>query len=386
MGRAQTMVLALLIMHFLLGGLCLAVARGDRESPALRLWGWGLLVYAGGLLTTMVRFLPPPLVLTVGNSMIAFAPILTIEGVLSHTSYRLQHRWVWAALVATVLALAVSNFYGGPYSPLVNLVAPTPIAIVLFLIGTAMLLRDPPAEAKNAAAFLAAILVFAVAVWSLRNVMMWDALSRVADRDRLDLIIALFAIAQIVVAVACTMSLFWIEVRKMEATLIRVAYSDVLTDLPNRRAIMARFREEVARAARQQQPQPLAMLVFDIDHFKQVNDTHGHLAGDAVLKNIAATLAAGKRSEDVLGRIGGEEFMLLLTHHSADNALHLAERLREHVAAASLEFEGKTLSVTVSCGIAVYSEDGEDWDHLYAQADRRLYESKRNGRNRVTGP
>jgi len=212
---------------------------------------------------------------------------------------------------------------------------------------------------------------------------MWETLHGVVDRDRLDLTLALFAIAQIVVSVACTMSLFWIEVRKMEATLTRVAHSDVLTDLPNRRAIMARFREEVARAARQRQP--LAMLVFDVDHFKQVNDTHGHLAGDEMLKKIAATLAAGKRSEDVLGRIGGEEFMLLLTHHSADNALHLAERLREHVAAATLDFEGKTLSVTISGGIAVYAEDGEDWDQLYAQADRRLYESKRNGRNRVTG-
>jgi diguanylate cyclase (GGDEF)-like protein len=231
---------------------------------------------------------------------------------------------------------------------------------------------------------MAAILVFAVAVWILRDVMMSGALNDVPDRDRLDLTVALFAIAQIVVSVACTMSIFWIEVRKMEATLIRVAHSDVLTDLSNRRAIMARFREEVARAARQ--GQPLAMLVFDIDRFKQVNDTHGHLAGDAVLKHVAATLAAGKRSEDVLGRIGGEEFMLLLTHHSADNALHLAERLREHVAAAALDFEGKTLSVTVSGGISVYPEDGADWDHLYAQADRRLYESKRNGRNRVTGP
>ena len=383
MGRAETMLLALLIMHFLLGGLCLAVARGERESPALRLWGWGLLVYAGGLLISTVRFLPPPLALTAGNSMVAFASILTIEGVLSHTSYRLNRRWVGAALAATVLVLAFSNF-GGPYSALLNLVAPTPIAIVLFLIGAAMLLRDPPAEATDAAAFMAAILVFAVALWILRNAIMWDALNGVPDRERLDLIIALFAIAQIVVSVACTMSLFWIEVRKMEATLIRVAHSDVLTDLPNRRAIMTRFRTEVARAARQRQP--LAMLIFDIDHFKQVNDTHGHLAGDAVLKNIAVTLATGKRNEDVLGRIGGEEFMLLLTHHSADNARHLAERLREHVAAAALDFEGKTLSVTVSGGISVYPADGEDWDHLFAQADRRLYESKRNGRNRVTGP
>jgi diguanylate cyclase (GGDEF)-like protein len=384
MGRAQTMVLALLIMHFLLGGLCVAVARGERESPALRLWGWGLLVYAGGLLTTMVRFLPPPLMQTVGNAMIAFAPILSIEGVLSHTSHRLNRRWVFAALVATVLVLAAGNFFDGRYGTLINLAAPTPIAIVLYLIGAALLVRDPPAEAKNAAAFIASILVFAVAVWILRNAMMWNALDGVGDADRLDLLLALFVIAQIVVSVACTMSLFWIEVRKMEATLIRVAHSDVLTDLPNRRAIMARFREEVARAARLQQP--LAMLVFDIDHFKQVNDTHGHLAGDAVLKNIAATLSAGKRSEDVLGRIGGEEFMLLLTHHSAKDARHLAERLREQVAAAVLEFEGKTISVHVSGGISAYRADGEDWDHLYAQADRRLYESKRNGRNRVTGP
>jgi diguanylate cyclase (GGDEF)-like protein len=381
MSRAQTLVLALLILNILLGSVCIAVARGDRHSPALRYWGWGMLVYALGLAITQMTFLPRPLSLTVGNSLIAWAPVLSIRGVLSNTPHVLPKRAVAFVLAITIAVLVWNNFIATPSLALVNLLSPSFIAIGLFILGAVWLLRDPPEEARAAARFLAIVMVFTLILWIARNAFVINAIGGTNDRDRVDFVISLFAIGQIVVAVACTMSLFWIEVRKMEAALLKVAFSDALTGLPNRRAMMERFAEESARATRH--GKGFALLVLDIDHFKRVNDQHGHLAGDAVLRNVAQLLASNKRAEDGLARIGGEEFVLLLTDPSGDAAA-TADRLRDCIAQSELVAAGSRLRTTVSGGIAHYPEDGTDWDRLFAAADRRLYASKQAGRDRVT--
>ncbi len=384
MSRAQTLVLALLVMNALLGALCLAVARGERRSPALRDWGVGLLVYALGILTTLLGLvIPRAIALTAGNAFIAMAAIFSVRGVLANTRRHLGRRWVWGAWVATVLVLAWGNF-ADAHRLLINLVAPTPIAIALFLIGAATLLREPPADAEVAARFLAGAMLYAVSVWVFRIAAMWGQLGAPAVSERLDLTISLFVIAQLVAAVACTLALFWIEVRRMEAALTRVAFSDALTELPNRRAVEARFHEEAGRATRH--GQAFAMLLLDIDHFKRVNDEHGHLAGDALIKHVADTLGAAKRREDVLGRLGGEEFVLLLTDPDTQHAMLAADRLRERVESSSLAWDGAPLRAQVSGGLALFPADGADWSALFAAADRRLYESKHAGRNRVTGP
>ncbi|QJR14742.1 GGDEF domain-containing protein [Usitatibacter palustris] len=381
MSRAQTLVLALLVLNILLGSVCIAVARGDRHSPALRYWGWGMLVYALGLAITQMGFLPRSFALAVGNSLIAWAPVLSIRAVVTHTPHVLPKRLVYAVLAVTIAVLVWNNFFAAPSLALVNLLAPSFIAIGLFVLGTVWLLRSPPAEAYAAARFLALVMAVTIVLWIARNAFVINAIGGTNDRDRVDFIISLFAIGQIVVAVACTMSLFWIEVRKMEAALRKVAFSDALTELPNRRAMMERFTEEAARATRH--GSGFALLVLDIDHFKRVNDQHGHLAGDAVLRNVAQLLASNKRAEDGLARIGGEEFVLLLTDPSGDAAA-TADRLRDCIAQSELVAAGSRLRATVSGGIARYPEDGTDWDRLFGVADRRLYESKKAGRDRVT--
>jgi diguanylate cyclase (GGDEF)-like protein len=385
MSRASTLLLALLILNVLLGTLCLVVARGERRSPALRLWGWGLLVYSIGILITIPAFLPFALRKIVGNGLIAYAPILNISGVLHHTGLRLNRRWTTAAFLVSVAPIVVNHLgpLGSHPSVFVDILSPAPIADVLFLLAAWRLVRDPPADARVAARFLSSIFLFTVLLWTLRIVAIWTSLGGSNDRDRADLTIALFGIAQMVSAVAATLGLLWIEVRKMEAALRRLADSDALTGLPNRRATVRRFREEAERAARY--GRPFALAVFDVDHFKQVNDTHGHLAGDALLKHVAAVLAAGNRSSDRVGRIGGEEFVVLLAEQDRTGALAAANRLREEVAASGLTYDGRTLQVTMSGGLALYPEDGADWDPLFTVADRNLYAAKHGGRNRVEG-
>lgn len=380
MSRAQTLVLALLALHVLLGALCLVIARGEHRSPALRWWGWGLLVYAAGLLVTILAFLSRPWALTVGNTLITIAPVLCALAVFSHTRFRPDWRWIWACVALTAAILAVNNFAGSP-TPIVNLAAPTAMAIVLFLAAAYLIVRDGPREAAAACRFLAGMFVLSVVTWALRVVVMMWILQGSTDVNRVDLVISLFAIMQMVNSVGAALSLMWIDVRLMQAELSRVAHTDHLTGLPNRRGVVQRFEEALSRAARH--GRPFALAVFDLDHFKQVNDRHGHAAGDAVLRAAGEALARAKRGEDVLGRVGGEEFLVLFADQPREAALEAAERLREAIARTQVTHEGLRIPLTASGGVAMYPDDGKDWDALFGAADRRLYVAKKAGRNRV---
>src|SRR5215471_30865 len=198
MSRANTLVFALLVLNSLLGVLCLVVARGERKSSALKLWGWGLLTYSAGLLITIPAFLPFGPRKIVGNALIAFTPILTVAGLLRHTRWRLHRQWTVAGLAASVLPI-VFNHTLGRSLPVVDLLAPAPIANVLFVIAAVALLRDPPSDARAAARFLAGILIASVAVWTARMTLLWLSLGASPDRDRADLTISLFVIAQLVI-------------------------------------------------------------------------------------------------------------------------------------------------------------------------------------------
>lgn len=381
MSRAQTLVLALLVLHLLLGGLCLAIARGEHKAPALRAWGWGLLLYAFGLLATVAALvLPRAVALVAGNTLITLSAVLCAAGVLRYTPVRLDRRWVGLGVAATVAVLAAANFLG-VRTAIVNVGAPTALAAILFLFAAAVVARQGPRDARAACRFLAGILVFAVATWIARFGTMVPLLGGADDMQRVDLAMSLFAILQMVNGVAATLALIWIDVRLMQAELGRVADTDALTGLPNRRAIRIRFSEEAARAARH--GGGFAFALFDIDHFKQVNDRHGHAMGDEVLKAVTLAIATAKRAEDVLGRIGGEEFLVILAHQSMQGACEAAERLRRAVRDAQVAMGAEPVSVTVSGGVALYPADGRDWDHLFAAADRRLYIAKSNGRDRV---
>jgi diguanylate cyclase (GGDEF)-like protein len=383
MSRAYTMVLALLVLNVLLGTLCVVVSRSERHSRPLSLWGWGALIYAAGLLLTMANFLPPMIAKVGGNALIAFAPIPMIDGVMAHTRFRLRWDWAWPAFIAVVLILVINSFAAQPLV-LVNFIAPSLISNVLFLIGSVALLLDPPRDARTAARFLAAACLCATTLWTARVAMLLLKIGTTNDRDRADLIVALFAIGQMVIGVGSTLALLWIEVRQMEAELERIAFSDVLTGLPNRRATLARFHEELTRADRRNEK--FALMLLDIDHFKNFNDTYGHQWGDTVLKHVARTLSAAKRNEDVMGRIGGEEFLVLLTGLDERVAEDAANRLREKLASLPIVAASTGVTVTISAGLSVFPLDGRDWESLFSVADARLYAAKREGRNRIVGP
>ena len=170
--------------------------------------------------------------------------------------------------------------------------------------------------------------------------------------------------------------------RAAQADLRRLASTDELTGVANRRWFTAMAGRELDRARRFSHG--LALLMIDIDHFKRVNDTYGHGAGDEVLRRFARTLEGNLRSIDLLGRMGGEEFAVMLPETAAEPALHTAERLRTAISALDVTLEdGKVLKVTASVGVAVDTGSSETLDRLMARADGALYAAKEQGRDRV---
>jgi diguanylate cyclase (GGDEF)-like protein len=164
----------------------------------------------------------------------------------------------------------------------------------------------------------------------------------------------------------------------------RQAVTDELTELYNRRAFADMGAKEVGRARRYKRP--LALILFDIDHFKNVNDTHGHLIGDHVLKVLTQLVTRTTRATDVVCRYGGEEFIVLMPEAGRDEAVAMAERLRQEISRMTVVTAGGTLSLTVSLGVSeLMADENEDLERLISRADRAMYQAKAAGRNTVRG-
>jgi two-component system, cell cycle response regulator len=165
--------------------------------------------------------------------------------------------------------------------------------------------------------------------------------------------------------------------------LLSSALRDSLTKLFNKRYFLDRLDAELKFAQRHRTA--VSLLLLDLDHFKKVNDTLGHLAGDAVLAAVAAALSKAVRNEDVVARYGGEELAIILRAISFEAAIGTADRLRKLVEGAAIPFDGKDLRVTVSIGVAEYpSTPAKQIDELIEAADKALYRAKNAGRNRVS--
>jgi diguanylate cyclase (GGDEF)-like protein len=163
----------------------------------------------------------------------------------------------------------------------------------------------------------------------------------------------------------------------------RLMTVDGLTQIFNRRYFNEALEREFNRSGRYQRA--LALIVFDIDFFKRVNDTHGHLAGDSLLRQIASAVRPRLRREDIFARIGGEEFAVLLPEINLDGGRITAEKIRGIIEVTPFRHEQKSIPCTVSLGVAAATGAEKVAEELYRVADARLYEAKQGGRNRVAG-
>ncbi len=162
----------------------------------------------------------------------------------------------------------------------------------------------------------------------------------------------------------------------------RLTIIDALTDIHNKRYLLEFLDRELSRSARYSRP--LALIMFDIDRFKTINDDLGHLGGDFTLRELAATVKGGIRKEELFARYGGEEFVVVLPETTLDNGKLVAERLRSLVERHAFQYEGKTFTVTISVGVSATAGDQTLTPHdLIRQADEKLYLAKNGGRNCV---
>ncbi|BBN87323.1 diguanylate cyclase [Azospira sp. I09] len=179
---------------------------------------------------------------------------------------------------------------------------------------------------------------------------------------------------------ACRQAAIAIDRNRAMDSLHRLATVDTLTGLNNRSRFLDQGEAEITRARRL--GRSVAVLMLDVDHFKRINDTHGHGAGDVALKIVAAIIARELRAIDICGRLGGEEFAVMLPETDGQGAMQAAERLRQAVAQEKVRVaEGVELGITVSIGATILAPQDTNIDHLLARADGALYEAKRSGRN-----
>lgn len=210
------------------------------------------------------------------------------------------------------------------------------------------------------------------------------------DRERMLLDLTETCVG-ILVTIACALSplllcvalppVILLQRSLMHQQLKAAARTDAKTGLLNATTWQREADTEITRALRRDEP--VALLLADVDHFKDVNDTHGHLAGDDVLRGLASELRQQVRETDIVGRFGGEEFVILLSKTSPEEALRIAERLRRGVAVVQVLAGETPVSVTISIGVAVLGVHGRDLFEMLAAADLALYRAKKTGRDRV---
>src|SRR3989338_6130039 len=161
----------------------------------------------------------------------------------------------------------------------------------------------------------------------------------------------------------------------------KLAITDSLTEMHTRRHIMERFEEELKRASMRNIQ--LSFLMIDVDHFKRINDEHGHLTGDQILREIAHLIRENVREIDIIARFGGEEFCVILPDTDSPGARYVAQRIREAVENKQITAYDTVVKTTVSIGMATFAKDGTTTSELVDKADKALYQAKQNGRNRV---
>jgi len=256
-------------------------------------------------------------------------------------------------------------------------------AVVYFAAVRALTVaRDDPAS-RAASRFTIGGMTIGAAVALVR------AAATVISDDAPDLfeyagVHVVYVVTHAVIAVAVGLGLMMLAHLRLRAQLQFLASHDSLTDAYTHRVFLELSARELARAQRTRTP--VAMLMIDLDLFKRINDTHGHLAGDRVLNETASVLRSTLRGHDLLGRYGGEEFGVLLPGVDGAGAAQIAERARARIAATDFGTPNLPLRVTVSVGIAVAPDGAGRVADLVSVADAQLYEAKRNGRNRIAGP
>ena len=374
-------MLAMIIASSLMMAASMAIVGWGRRRDGLGHWAAALMVNAIGHLLIMLRGLAPDILSVVlGNVLLACVFVGMIAAI-----YQFQGRpapWLLLLAVPVMVAVFVSMFMDN---------FPARAGFVGLVIGlqaiwalAATLERRHATVGRGQWLLVAGLALEALVLGgrSVLTVALPDSATSILQGSVLQTVTFMATFS--VVLVSSVGFVFMSRDRSDESNRIMAAL-DPLTGVANRRSLISALDRDVSRAIRMHQP--IALMMVDIDHFKHVNDRYGHPAGDEVLCSVVSVLRQRVRAQDLVGRYGGEEFMVLLPDTDLVGAEQLARELCKAVEESRCLAQGagpEGVEVTVSIGVfGGHLESGDSWDMLIAAADRALYEAKNNGRNRV---
>ncbi len=374
-------MLAMIIASSLMMAASMAVVGWGRRRDGLGRWAAALLVNAIGHLLIMLRgLIPDVLSIVVGNLMLSSVFVGLIAAV-----YQFQGRPVrWPLLLAPpALVLVFVSVFIDNFPARVSFVG---LAIGLQAVWALLAaLSQRNVTVGRGQWLLVAGLALEALVLGGRAVVALSTHSDATNILQSSTLQTLTFLATFSVVLVSSVGFVFMSRDRADENNRVLAALDPLTGVANRRSLIAALDRDVARAQRMREP--MALMMVDIDHFKDVNDQYGHPAGDRVLCSVVNVLRQRVRAQDLVGRYGGEEFMVLLPDTGLTGAEQLARELCKAVEESRCPADGVPgpgIAVTVSIGVfGGRLESGDSWDMLIAAADRALYQAKNNGRNRV---
>ncbi len=383
----RTLAVVLILVSMVLGITLLLIWRTRKTYPGFGLWAAGNGVYALGFLLIALRGMVPDLLsIVLANILLLCAVALFLEGVRCFVKGACGRCTVNASLIA-VAALLFVYYTVVDDSISARIIVFSMFSALFFGLGAWELIRKAPLDLRLSYWFTGiSFATYGLVLVARTCFEIFGHPSR--DLFAPDLFQTLTFLVPVLLGIAGTFGFMMLnserlegELKEAQAGLQHLATTDYLTGIANHRQFFESGEQEIQRARRY--GRSLAVLMLDLDHFKQVNDTYGHAVGDGVLAAIAAAFRNLLRDIDIYGRLGGEEFAILLPETDMVGGRATAERLRSAIADTEINAGGATLHVTVSIGVALLSANDAGLEAVLKRADDAMYEAKRNGRNRV---
>ncbi len=372
-------LIAMAVLLLMTGAMVL-LWRTSPEDREARLWagGYGLISF-GVLLIALRGAIPVFLSIPFGNTIVITGMMVLLGGIRVFFDKPVQ--WGLTALVSGVVLLLFINFtYVVPDIKARIIVTSTCVTWAGGWMVWELVKDFDRRMGLQQGLVIAAIVLFCLfMVVRMAFILTGPPMARfMAPETTVSSLMFLIAAA---VAICLTFGFSAMINRRLHLHLDHLASYDMLTGAYNRRAFEEARERELARS--QRHGTALAVLLLDLDHFKQINDHYGHAFGDRVLRQAAQTIKTVLRIEDTLGRIGGEEFCVLLPQTDREEVAKIAERIRSAVAAQITDYNGQQARVTVSIGVAMADAQTRDWETVFQAADQALYRAKQEGRNRI---
>ena len=375
-----TLLLITILSSVVMAGALLLLGWRNRQD-GLQYWAAALLLAAAGYVLFLLRGLIPDVFSVVlGNVLVSASFALLLAAV--RCFHALPMRWL-AVLAPAACMVPLILGVGDNFSLRVSLVGGVMLLQVLWLLWLLWTLGQHRVDrgGRGAQLLMAGMALEALVLLArtISGVLIFQESSGFLQGNAVQTYSFMTAFVGLLVT---SMGFVFMGKDRADAINHRLAAVDDLTGVANRRAIIAALDLDVARAVRSREP--LALMMLDIDHFKQVNDRWGHQAGDAVLRAVAQGLQQRVRAQDLIGRYGGEEFLLVLPHTAREGAQQLAQELCAAVQATPCTWGEESIPVTVSIGVfAGCLEPGVQSDQLLQAADSAMYRAKAAGRNAV---